>query len=307
MSLIKNTIFCLASFTILIAGCTPRTNIDTTSPENLSNSRPQLTQQTRPIKLTKNSPCKPGIGWEKIIMHKPEGFYFFGEWHGTNEMAPLTVEFACALADYSQKPTLVLFETDASDVFAKARSTHREDLRALLLTEMKNFWFNESQDGRRTEPMMEAMLRIKDLMDLGLPIEFGSLGPTSEQFLSVDKYVTGGTIKNFEFENILKSSHNYANIITLTGNFHTYYYAHKMQQSNRTDWVAFDQVYENGIGRNCMSTCGVNSFGTHKFAETLNQYEDKSYIFKPELHDKFDAFVMTRTTTAADFIKERGD
>lgn len=266
-----------------------------------------VTNQYSALKITDNSLCNPGIGWEHILKYNPEGFYFFGEMHGTNDIAPLVVEFACIAAETAQKPTLVLFEVDSFShvAFSEVYKLPKEERRKFLFDQLSHFWLLDTQDGRRTEVIMQAMLRVIELNDFGIPIYIGSVGATHEQYLQLKNPEVNKSIYTYEFENMLKYHDDFSNIITLTGNWHAFRYAHKMNELNRNDWLAFDQVFLSGEGLNCMDECKINPLGVHRLADTLGAHKDESYVILTGAHKLFNGYVLTKHTTAAQDLPER--
>lgn len=294
----------IALLSVSIMSCQAKNDIELDS--NLNN---HIENDAKDFSLSQSatSKCKPGLGWDDVLKYSPEGFYFFGEMHGTNEVAPLVVEFSCILSETSNKPTLVLFEVDSFNhsAFSKIYNVAVDDRRNFLIDELSHFWFNDTQDGRRTEAIMQAMLRILELNDKGLPIYLGSVGATDEQYITLSKKTSDKSIYEYEFENLVGFQNDFTNIVTLTGNWHTFRYAHRMSEKRQTNWIAFDQVFMSGKGLNCMGECKANDLGTHRLASELENHPDFSYIIFTGAHKLFDGYFLTKETTAANDLSER--
>jgi len=289
---------------MITSGCqiNQEANLSTKEADETVNLQPPTTHT-----LHNNSSCKPGMGWESILKFKPQGFYFFGEIHGTNEIAPLVVEFSCIVAETSQEPTLVLFEVDSfsNDAFSEIYKIPVNKRRQFLIDKLSHFWLLGNQDGRRTEAIMNSMLRVVELNDAGVPIYLGSVGATHEQYLQVRKPESNKSVYQYEFENMLKYQNKFSNIITFTGNWHAFRYAHKMKELGRNDWLAFDQVFLSGEGLNCMDECKINKLGAHRLADELVGHTDLSYVIFTGTHKLFDGYVLTKHATPASNLKER--
>lgn len=127
----------------------------------------QTAAPSDPSATAMKADCGPAIpGMEALL--KPAAFIVLGEMHGTKEAPAFTTDLSCHAAAAGQ-PVRVELEIPVAEQPAIDAFLASEDGATGPLTEGA-FWSQQMRDGRSSEAMVQALVRLRELKRAGLPV-----------------------------------------------------------------------------------------------------------------------------------------
>ena len=177
--------------------------------------------------------CSPLPGWQDVASAAEGRVLIFGELHGTAEAPRAFGEYVCAVASREGATIVGLEITDQyREGFETAIAAL--DIAYALEHEMPEYW--AGQDGRSSEAMFDMIVRLAELRQSGLNIEFVLLAAVSAEIQQ--KYIATGDqtyIEKAYADGLATASGSAARTIVLVGSLHAL-------KERRAEWMTFDPM-----------------------------------------------------------------
>lgn len=248
--------------------------------------------------------CAPPSGWHNIVNRFGDGYYLFGEMHGTQETPKAVAEFACALSVLSDENIHLAFElTEFIPHILDVNSPNLSgDPRADVISAFPEFWLYPSGDGRRSEAVMGTILRLISLQNDGANITIGSMGLLPEQ----QKNISERKIKKREAEkvNLQSMAEGSSSVIVLSGNWHTPRYVSILNEVEGITPISFDHYYGEGFATNCMEECTVNRLHAEPFYQDLRLLSSDVLVLLPNIQGTYSGFLTIDEPVSSPIIQE---